>query len=190
MVTVSIFGKGNMGKVLAERFSQAGNQVAFVGRDEQVTLGDIVIFAVPYASIDEIIAKYSKQLADKIVIDITNPVDFSTMDSLLVPADSSAAEIIAQKLPKSAIIKAFNTNFAANIGLGKVADKANTTVLLAGDCEQAKTKVTDALKGSDLILKDAGSLKRARELESLGFLQITLAVREQIGWTGGFALLE
>jgi predicted dinucleotide-binding enzyme len=35
---------------------------------------------------------------------------------------------------------------------------------------------------------DAGSLRRTRELEALGFLQITLAAQEKIPWTGGFAV--
>lgn len=33
-------------------------------------------------------------------------------------------------------------------------------------------------------------MKRARELEARGFLQISLAAREQITWTGGFAILN
>ncbi|MGN1291664.1 MAG: diguanylate cyclase, partial [Levilactobacillus brevis] len=37
---------------------------------------------------------------------------------------------------------------------------------------------------------DAGALKRARELEAMGFLQMTLAASEKIGWTGGFAILN
>ena len=36
---------------------------------------------------------------------------------------------------------------------------------------------------------DAGSLRRARELEALGFLQITLAAGEKISWTGGFGVI-
>ena len=43
-----------------------------------------------------------------------------------------------------------------------------------------------ALDGSGLAFIDAGSLKRARELEAMGFLQIALAVSEKISWTGGF----
>jgi predicted dinucleotide-binding enzyme len=35
---------------------------------------------------------------------------------------------------------------------------------------------------------DAGPLERARELESIGFLQITLAASEKIAWTGGFGV--
>jgi len=37
---------------------------------------------------------------------------------------------------------------------------------------------------------DAGGLKRARELEAVGFLQLTLAVAGKTSWTGGFALAE
>ena len=191
MATISIFGQGNMGKALAQRFEQAGHVVTFIGRNEPDNmLGEIVIFAVPFASIDNIIKQYAHKLADKIIVDISNPVDFDTMDSLLVPADSSAAAIIAQKLPHSAVIKAFNTNFSAHLSSGKVADQVQTTVLLAGDCEQSKATFINALNGSGLTLKDAGSLKRARELEALGFLQITLAICEQISWNGGLALFE
>ena len=46
------------------------------------------------------------------------------------------------------------------------------------------------VEGGGLVAVDAGSLKRARELESLGFLQLTLAATEKIGWTGGFALVK
>ena len=35
---------------------------------------------------------------------------------------------------------------------------------------------------------DAGGLKRARELEAFGFLQITLAAAEKVSWTGGFGV--
>lgn len=56
--------------------------------------------------------------------------------------------------------------------------------------EEAKNTIAQALAASDLAVKDAGSLKRARELEAMGFLQISLAAREQITWTGGFAILN
>ena len=35
---------------------------------------------------------------------------------------------------------------------------------------------------------DAGTLRSARELEAVGFLQITLAAGEKISWTGGFGV--
>ncbi len=35
---------------------------------------------------------------------------------------------------------------------------------------------------------DAGKLKRALEMEALGFLQMTLAAKEKISWNGGFGI--
>ena len=43
------------------------------------------------------------------------------------------------------------------------------------------------MRAGGVAAVDAGSLARARELEAVGFLQLTLAVQEKIGWTGGFA---
>jgi predicted dinucleotide-binding enzyme len=49
------------------------------------------------------------------VVDITYPVDFAAFDSLVVPADSSAAAELAAALPESQVLKAFNTTFAATL---------------------------------------------------------------------------
>ena len=43
-------------------------------------------------------------------------------------------------------------------------------VLAASDSADAKKKLAQALEGSGLSVMDAGSLKRAREMEALGFL--------------------
>jgi 8-hydroxy-5-deazaflavin:NADPH oxidoreductase len=120
-------------------------------------------------------------------VDITNPLDFETFDSLTVPADASAAAEIAAALPGSRVLKAFNTNFAATLASGTVADQP-TTVLIAGDDADAKSQLADVVTAGGLRAIDAGSLRRARELEALGFLQITLAAGEKIAWTGGFAV--
>ena len=86
------------------------------------------------------------------------------------------------------MLKAFNTNFAATLASGTVGGQA-TTVLIAGDDADAKTALTDVLTAGGLNATDAGSLRRARELESLGFLQLTLAVGEKVSWVGGFAVV-
>lgn len=109
---------------------------------------------------------------------------------MVVPADSSAAAEIAHKLPESKIVKAFNTTFAATLATKQVGGVQPTTVLLAGDDAEAKKSVTAALAGSGLEFIDAGSLKRARELEAFGFLQISLAAAEKISWTAGFAIIK
>jgi predicted dinucleotide-binding enzyme len=65
-----------------------------------------------------------------------------------------------------------------------------TTVLVAGDDAHAKQALVDLVVAGGLQAVDAGSLKRARELEAIGFLQLTAAVGESIGWTGGFAVVR
>ena len=65
-----------------------------------------------------------------------------------------------------------------------------TTVLIAGDDADAKSALADVVTSGGLNAIDAGALKRARELEAVGFLQLTLAAAERIGWTGGFATVR
>jgi len=65
-----------------------------------------------------------------------------------------------------------------------------TTVLVAGDHDDAKSALIEAVKAGGVDAIDAGTLKRARELEAMGFLQIKLAASEQIGWTSGFGVVR
>jgi predicted dinucleotide-binding enzyme len=190
MTTVSIIGNGNMGTAIGGIVAAGGNTVEYVGRDasEQVT-GDIVILAVPYPSVAEIVEARRGQLAGRIVVDITNPLDFETFDSLVVPADASAAAELAAKLPESRVLKAFNTNFAATLASKSVGGAQPTTVLVAGDDELAKQALVDVVRAGGVNAVDAGTLARARELESIGFLQLTLAVQEKVGWNAGVALV-
>ena len=191
MATISIIGKGNMGPVIAGIADKGGHSVETFDtsdQDKQVT-GDIVVLAVPYPAVAAVLAQRGDQLAGKIVVDITNPLNVQTFDSLTVPADGSAAEEIAAALPDSKVVKAFNTNFGTTLAAGTVGEHA-TTVLVAGDDADAKAQVIDIVTAGGLRALDAGSLKRARELEAVGFLQITLAAREQVSWAGGFAVVS
>ncbi len=191
MTTATIFGTGAMASAIAGVLGKGGADVAHISHDQvgsaQVT-GDIVVLAVPpYPAVDEIIAQHGEQLAGKVVVDITNPLDFQTFDALVVPSDSSAAAEIQKKLPASKVLKAFNTNFAGTLSAGTIGS-STTTVLVAGDDAEAKSTLLSAVEKAGLGAIDAGSLKRARELESLGFLQLTLAAGEKISWTGGFSV--
>lgn len=64
-----------------------------------------------------------------------------------------------------------------------------TTVLIAGDDADAKAALADVVTSGGLNAIDAGPLKRARELEAVGFLQLTLAANEKVSWTGGFGVV-
>lgn len=190
MASYTIFGTGNMANAIGGVLAAGGAAVDYISHEQVTTAtvtGDVVVLAVPYHAIAEIVAAHRDALAGKVVVDITNPLNFETFDSLVVPTGSSAAAELQSQLPETRVLKAFNTNFAAPLASGKVGE-AQTTVLIAGDDAEAKSALVSAVKAGGLNAIDAGSLKRAHELEALGFLQPTLAAGEKISWTGGFAV--
>jgi len=190
MAHLSILGTGNMGQAIASIAGKGGHTVQLLGSGDVDTplTGDVVVLAVPYPAVQSLLAQRGDQLAGKIVVDITNPLNFETFDSLVVPADSSAAAEIAAALPNSHVLKAFNTTFAGTLAAGTVGP-LTTTVLIAGDDTDAKSTLAGVLTSGGLNAVDAGSLARARELEALGFLQLTLAANEKVSWTGGFGVI-
>ncbi len=200
MTNVTIIGAGNMGSAIAGLVSEGGNTVQVLTRSGASTIdgatsgtigdpisGDIVVLALPYGAVADVLGQYAGQLDGKIVVDLTNPLDFSTFDALVVPVGSSAAAEIAALVPQGRVLKAFNTNFAATLAT-KTVGEAPTSVLIAGDDADAKAALAAVLDAGGVKPVDAGSLKRAHELEALGFLQLTLAAAEKTSWTGGFAL--
>lgn len=194
MANITIFGQGNMGQAIASVFTSGGHQVDFVGKEGLAgpagPAGDVVVLAVPYAAVPSIIEANKEALTGKILVDISNPVNFENMDELVTPVDSSAAEEIAKLIPEARVVKGFNTTFAATLATKSVAGEETTTVQLASDDQEAKDIVAGYIQEGGLNTIDAGALKRARELEAMGFLQITLAAREQLNWTAGFAVIK
>jgi NADPH-dependent F420 reductase len=196
---VSIIGAGNMARGIGTRVLAGGNDLELVARNREAaqTLadelgggtvsdtasGDMVVLAIPYGAAADVVAEHGDELRGKVVVDITNPVDWSTFEGLVTPADSSAAEEIAKLLPDGTpVVKAFNTTFAPTLASGEVAGQS-LDVLLAGDDADAKEKVGSVVEAGGLRPLDVGPLRRARQLEQLGFLHIT--AQEPLG--AGFA---
>jgi 8-hydroxy-5-deazaflavin:NADPH oxidoreductase len=199
MTNLTILGSGNMARGIATRALAGGNNVQLLDSepDKAAALaaefgdrvssgsagdpltGELVVLAVPYESAVPLVRDYGDQLRGKIVVDITNPVDWASFDRLVVPADSSAAEEIAKAAPDGVpVVKAFNTTFAKTLVTGTVAGQP-LDVLIAGDDEQAKRKVADLARDGGLRPIDAGPLRRARQLEHAGFLH--MALQEPLG---------
>lgn len=206
MSTVTIIGAGNIGAAVAGIAAKAGAGLQILARDAEKAAtvaaplgaasgtigtpitGAIVVLALPYDAIHEVLTTYTDAFVGRVVVDVTNPVDFATFDGLVVPADSSATRIIQEAAPGASVVKAFNANFGATLATGTTGSLP-TTVLVAGDSTEAKDAVIALVTAGGLRGVDAGSSARARELEALGFLQITLAASEKTPWTGGFALI-
>ncbi len=95
---------------------------------QQRSAGDIVILAVPYASVAPVVSHYGDALADKVIVDISNPFNPSAT-RLDTPDGTSIAQEIAKAAPASAhVVKAFNTIFGHVLAQGRPLD-----VFIAGD---------------------------------------------------------
>ena len=191
-MNVTIIGTGNMARGLATRALAAGYEVTVRGTSGQNAealakvlpgpveiaspadpiTGDLVILAVPFFAIDTILGAYPGQFDGKIVIDITNPVDFSTFTPITLDAGSAAGEIAA-KAPGARVVKAFNTTFAGTLSESSVAGQP-LDVFIASDDDAAKQAVSQFVSAAGLRAVDAGPLARAHELEALGYLHMTL----------------
>ena len=136
------------------------------------------MLAVYYPDARAAVERYGDGLAGKVVVDVTVPLDFQTMEGFLVPVDSSGAEELQKLAPAARFVKAFNTTFARTLVPGEVAGHP-LDVFVAGDDEAAKAQVAQLVEAGGLRSIDAGPLRRARQLEHAAFLQI--AVQETLG---------
>jgi predicted dinucleotide-binding enzyme len=190
MSSISIIGTGNMARTIATLAVAGGNTVEVVGRDQSkaaelakdlggrsttgdfgaVPAGDIVIVALGYADVVPVVAQYGDALADKVIVDICNPVN-SAADGLAIPDGTSIAQNVAEQVPaSSSVVKAFNTTFGAVLAKGHPMD-----VLIAGDDEHAKARVAKFIESLALRPLDVGGLTMAHYLEGTGLVMIGLA---------------
>src|SRR3954465_6132949 len=193
---ITIIGTGNMARGIATRALAGGHSVTLLGTDKSKAealapeppgaphagqvgdpLGDVVVLAVWYQAVDDVLARYGDQLDGKVVVDITNPVDPATFQPISVEAGSAAQEI-AGKAPGAKVAKAFNTTFAGTLVQGEVAGQP-LDVLIAADDEEAKRTVSRLAEDAGLRAVDAGPLAHAQQLEGLGYLH--MAIQDSLG---------
>ena len=200
---ITLIGTGNMARGLGSRVLAGGHALTVVGKDAQRAEavaadlagqgavatavasdpieGDVVVLAVYYPDARHAVKQYADQLAGKVVVDITNPVN-ATFDGLVVPPDGSATNELAGLAPDARFVKAFNTTFAGPLTQGEV-DGQTLDVLIAGDDEDAKAQVAALARDGGLNPIDVGPQARARELEATGLLH--MGVQNTLGT--GFA---
>ncbi len=188
--TIGILGEGNVGSALARGLDRAGYDVRKVGNDpekigEMVDWADVVLLAVPFEAIDDVLGTVGDALADKIVVDATNVLD--PQMNLAIGFTTSGAEELQSKAPAAKVVKAFNTVFAQHMDTGKLAGES-LTAFVASDHAEAKATVLEMASGIGFDTVDAGPLKNARLLEPLAYLNIQLGYVLGLGPGIGFRL--
>jgi 8-hydroxy-5-deazaflavin:NADPH oxidoreductase len=192
---ITVIGAGNMGRGIGHRLGAGGHDATVVDRDPEEPgrlaeelRGEVVILAVYYPGTLEIARDLGDRLAGKVVVDISNPLN-QTFDGLATAPGTPAAEELAAVLPANArVVKAFNTTFSGTLVEGEVAGQP-LDVFLAGDDEGAKETVAQLVRDGGLRAIDSGPLERARQLEGLGFLHITLKQTLGTGFASAVKIL-
>jgi NADPH-dependent F420 reductase len=206
-MNIAIIGAGNVGRALGTSFVHAGHSVTITSRDPEhagnaaaatgadvapsnldaVEGADIVVLATPFSSAPDIAAEIADAVGGKVVVDTTNRMSFGDAGAEIDTTTSNAEEL-ATLLPGASVVKAFNTLFASNQS-DPVTEGVQLDGYVAANDETAKAKVLDLVASIGLTPVDVGPLSRARQLEGLAFLNITLNMANGGSWQSGWKLV-
>ncbi len=199
---VGVIGSGQVGRVLAAGFAARGHEVtigtrepaendelqAWAAQHDRVAVGsfaaaaeggEIVVLATRGVAVEQAIATAGPQhFAGKVVIDATNPLDFSGgRPAMAVGHTDSGGEVVQRAIPDARVVKAFNT-----VGNGLMVDPQSAgglperpTMFIAGDDADGKATVADALADFGWDALDVGGIEQSRQLESLCLLWVAVA---------------
>jgi predicted dinucleotide-binding enzyme len=120
-------------------------------------------------------------LADKVLIDISNPLDFSAgfPPTLFVKDTDSLGEQVQRAFPRTRVVKTLNT-LTASLMVDPASLGASSTVFVSGDDAAAKATVVELLRsfGHDDVI-DLGGIDTARGTEML--LPVWLRLMNALG---------
>ena len=150
---------------------KANKGVSLMGFADAAAQGEWIICALNgRGTLDGLVDAGAEAIAGKILVDISNPLDFShgLPPSLFVSNTDSLAEMIQRLLPAARVVKTLNTvNASVMVDPASVAE-GNHTMFVCGNDSHARTAVSKFLK-SEFGWKDVmdlGDLTAARGMEA------------------------
>ncbi len=191
---IGILGTGMVGETIASALAARGHDVKMgarsatnekaaawasstpgAGKRSHGTFGDAaahgeIVFVCTRgdATLDALEAAGKERLRGKVLVDVTNPLDFSKgmPPTLFVSNDDSLGERIQRALPESKVVKTLNTvNCQIMVDASRV---PGTDVFVSGNDKEAKAAVARILRedfGWTSIV-DLGDITTARGTES------------------------
>ncbi len=197
---IAVLGTGMVGQTIATKLVSLGHEVALGAREPnnpaartwldhhqgQASIGDFatvaggaeVIFncTMGQFSIEALQRAGAENLRGKVLVDISNPLDFSRgmPPTLFVCNDDSLGERIQRHFPEARVVKALNSvNAAVMVDPARV--PGDHTTMLCGNDHEAKVIVRGLLESfgwKDIL--DVGDITAARPLEMYVMLWVRL----------------
>jgi hypothetical protein len=167
---IGIIGTGRIGGALARHWVNAGHEVfmssrhpeeleplakelgprAHVGTPrEAAAFGSVVLVSVPYGAMPQIGSDYAAELAGKVIIDTSNPVERRDGSQALEWQQKGAGLATAELLKNRRVVRAFNCIPAASLANQANRQPARLAIPIGGD-EAAAVAIAERL------VRDAG----------------------------------
>jgi predicted dinucleotide-binding enzyme len=198
---IGILGSGDVGKQLARGFLMLGDEVKVGTRapeklkewayglgmnisvgnlQEASEFGEVIVIATSwYGAENAIKLAGKKNFSEKIVIDVTNPLDFSKgVPSYIGGVGKSAGEHVQKWLPEAKVVKAFNT-VGNSIMCNPHREEGDPDLFIAGNMDAKKFVVETAKKWGWKNIVDMGEISNAYLLESLAMVWIEFGSRNE-----------
>jgi len=193
---IGIIGAGMVGGAMAKALARRGYPVVVASTDpksekmqrlvaaagpnasagtaaEAASGGEIIVLATPWTATEDILRGLDG-LGGKIILDATNPIaaDFSGLERGF---DTSGGETVAAAAPGARVVKAMN-QIGFELMDGPTTPAGRPLMFIAGDDDDAKTRVAALVEDLGFEADDCGPLKMARYLEPLAWLWINRAM--------------
>src|SRR3954447_15440583 len=154
-------------EALEQRASAIGAMASVGSVSEAVEFGDVVLFSVPWARIDEVLSEIGDGALDgKVVIDTTN--QFGPDGLVDLPDGQTAAQVNAERFGDGVhYAKAFNTLTAGFQGAvaGRSGDE-RAAMFFVTDSDEARETVKKLIRDIGFAQVDAGGLADAAVMEA------------------------
>jgi predicted dinucleotide-binding enzyme len=151
---------------------KAGSRASHGTFADAAAFGELLFHcAVGAAALEVLAAAGDANLSNKILVDVSNPLDFSkgVPPTLLVTNDDSLGERIQRAHPALRVVKTLNTvNCSVMVNAGRVAGGDHTMFLCGNDASakaSARELLTSGFGWKDVI--DLGDITNARATEAL-----------------------
>ena len=200
-VRITVLGSGQVGQALARGWGRHGHDVVIGTRQdavadlavappaEAVRDADLVALAVRGEVAVELVSSLATELDGRVLIDATNPLDFSSGGPMLfVGTTDSLGEQVQRAAPGARVVKAYNT-----VGNALMVDPdlpgGPPTMFIAGDDADAKQQVTDLLETTGWDVADLGGIQASRWLEAMCMAWVVYGAKNGT-WDHAFRLLR
>lgn len=210
---IGILGSGAVGQVLGAAFADLNQEVMMGTRDpnqdkvkgwvkktgmnvkagsfaDAASFAELAVLCTFWAGTADVIKLAEPgNLLDKIVIDVTNPLDFSkgVPPTLALAGNDSGGEQVQRWLPNSKVVKCFNIVGNTHMYKPNFPDGL-PDMFICGNDDNAKKKVLEILKDFGWPSIDLGGIEISRYLESLAMVWITYGFKTNT-WNHAFKLL-